>query len=308
MLQGDFYTRLILLIVVGIIYVRAYMNMAKRNSKETEPERHTALKILGGFWAIMGLLMGALGVYAITQITFPTETIGPYFSDNMIYRTSDQTLYWGYPTMAQSQCINWIAGAFGDFALAAYCFLFRSSHSKWYIKVGKVAFCILFFMFYISATNFHYFDIYEWIAPVLFTVMAVLALRNKKEQKTYDIPNTDSHENLSATVSEVNKDDSSYMPPMTNEIESVQDTTTRNDKNEPEVLQAEQCDIKPNSSEEGSTPETTDNELVMTSDSLSEQDIASPIPTPTIKFCRHCGGKLDYISDKYCKHCGKPLR
>lgn len=26
-----------------------------------------------------------------------------------------------------------------------------------------------------------------------------------------------------------------------------------------------------------------------------------------IKFCRHCGGKLDYQFNKYCKHCGKQL-
>ena len=38
-----------LVIAVGVLYVKAYMNMAQRNSKETEPKRHILLKIFGGF-------------------------------------------------------------------------------------------------------------------------------------------------------------------------------------------------------------------------------------------------------------------
>lgn len=95
MLQSQFYIRLMLVIAVGVLYVKAYMNMAQRNSKETEPKRHILLKIFGGFWAVMGIIMSIIGCYFITQITFPLEAIGPYISPNMIVRSTDQTMYWG---------------------------------------------------------------------------------------------------------------------------------------------------------------------------------------------------------------------
>ncbi len=178
-----------LLIAVGIVYVKAYMNMAKRNSKETEPERHLILKILGCFWAVMAVIMGCGGVFLITQISFPQEAIGPYITPNMIVRPSYQTMYWGYANFSQSQCISVISGVFLCLALSAYCFMFKSSHSKWYAKIGKIIFCILFYMFFASATDFHYFDLYEWTAPVLFTIMASFALRNKQQETTDPIIN-----------------------------------------------------------------------------------------------------------------------
>lgn len=176
-----------LLIAVGIVYVKAYMNMAKRNSKEIKPERHLILKILGSFCAIMAVIMGCMGVYMITQISFPQEAIGPRISSDMIIRSSDKTMYWGYATFPQSQCISVISRAFEFLALSAYCFLFKSSRSKWYGKLGKIIFCILFYIFFASATDIHYFDLYEWTAPVLFAIMAFFALRNKQEEKTEPI-------------------------------------------------------------------------------------------------------------------------
>ena len=133
-----------LLFAVGIVYVKAYMNMAKRNSKENEPERHLILKILGGFWAVMAVIMGCMGVYMITQISFPQEAIGPFISPNMIVRSSYQTMYWGYATFPQSQCLSVISGVFEFLALSAYCFLFKSSRSKWYGKLGKIVFVFFF--------------------------------------------------------------------------------------------------------------------------------------------------------------------
>ena len=189
MLQNQFYLRLILLIAVGILFVKAFMNMARRNSKEIEPQRHIVLKIFGAFFAVIGVIMGIIGVYSITQITFPQEAIEPYISQNMILRPSSQKMYWGYATMPQLHCINMITNFFWMFALSAYCFFYRSSHSKWYAKIGKIVFCVLFYMFYFSATDFHYFDFYEWMAPVLFAIMAFFALRNKKEQKDINLNN-----------------------------------------------------------------------------------------------------------------------
>ena len=305
-----------LLFAVGIVYVKAYMNMAKRNSKENEPERHLILKILGGFWAVMAVIMGCMGVYMITQISFPQEAIGPFISPNMIVRSSYQTMYWGYATFPQSQCISVISGVFEFLALSAYCFLFKSSHSKWYGKLGKIVFCILFYMFFASATDFHYFDLHEWTAPVLFAIMAFFAFRNKQEESIEPIVEENKMESLdTAAIHEENNDstsnvgdDSKYMP----RIDVGQDVLSKSD----EDLQESENNQLPESIAlevpSVSEVEQLDSSIV-NEDSTKKQSVENPASLDqvntdqVIKFCRHCDGKLDYQSDKFCKHCGKQL-
>ena len=289
-----------LLFAVGIVYVKAYMNMAKRNSKEAGPERHLTLKILGVFCAIMAVIMGCIGVYMITQIPFPQEAIGPFVSPNMIVRSPYQTMYWGYATFPQSQCISIISGVFEFLSLSAYCFMFKSSHSKWYSKVGKFVFCILFYIFFASATDFHYFDLYEWTAPVLFSIMAFFALREKQEETIHIEENNDSTSNI--------EDDSKYMP----RIDIEQDVMMKPDEDSQEMEYTQQSETliaeEPSANEVEQVNSSIENE-----DATNNQRFENPATLKqvnseqVIRFCRHCGGKLDYQSDKYCKHCGKQL-
>lgn len=281
MLQSQFYIRLMLIIAVGVLYVKAYMNMAQRNSKETEPKRHILLKIFGGFWAVMGIIMSIMGCYFITQITFPLEAIGPYISPNMIVRSTDQTMYWGYATMSQSQCLSMITSAFECFALSAYCFLYKSSSSKWYTKIGKVLFCILFYMFYASATDFHFFDIYEWTAPVLFSIMAFFALRNKNAKQTEKVQDMDTCESGETTIT----------PEVSNDIEQ----TGSNESTETKYA-ALHKDI---------TQEASNADLSTEIPHLSNHDEVSPAIESAVKYCRHCEKKIDYADGRFCKHCGK---
>lgn len=310
MLQDQFYMRLMLLIAVGIIYVKAFMNMAKRNSKETQSERHPILKVLGFVAASLGVLMGVAGVYLISQITFPQEAIGPYISPNMIVRPPYKTMYWGYATMAQSQSISLISGLFEGIALSAYCFLYKSSHSKWYTKIGKVIFCILFFTLYASATDFHYFDIYEWTAPVLFAIMAFFALRNKKEHAIGEnVVSVSLESNEPESSLGDQEDNSRFMPVVTSEIVPFQTTKTEidNDVREGSIkLQQEEAEHVP----EADLTSHIEHESKNTDDDSSREEqesMPSSDSARDINFCRHCGKKIDYISDKYCKHCGKPL-
>lgn len=315
MLQEHFHMRLMLLFAVGIVYVKAYMNMAKRNSKERETERHLILKIFGVFWAVMAILMGWMGLNMITQISFPQEAIGPYISNNMIVRPSHQTMHWGYATLPQSQCISFISGFFAFLSLSAYCFMFKSSHSRWYTKVGKVVFCILFYMFFASATNFHYFDLYEWAAPVLFAIMAFFALRNKQDVSTGPIAKENKKEYLYTAPTHIEEnndstsnieDNSKYMP----RIEIEEDVLTKPDEDSREFEYNQPSEaIEVSSVNE---VEQVDSSIV-NEDTTKKQIVENPATLgqinteQVIRFCRHCGGKLDYQSDKFCKHCGKQL-
>lgn len=292
MLQSQFYIRLILIIAIGVLYVKAYMNMAQRNSKETESKRHILLKVLGGFWVIMGVIMSITGCYYITQITFPLETIGPYISHNMIVRSTDQTLYWGYATIPQFQCFSMITSAFECFALSVYCFLYKSSNSKWYTKIGKVLFCILFYMFYASATDFHFFDIHEWTAPVLFSIMAFFALRNKKNKQTEEIQDIDSRDTTRTT--KVANDISNFKQTCSNE--STEDK-----------YEVQHKDIIQETSNTDLSSAMPQKNITISQDNLSNQNRILSTVNSAINYCRHCGKKIDYVGNKYCKHCGKEL-
>ena len=304
MLKEHFFIRIMLTIVLGILYVLAFMKMAKRNSKETVPQKHTKLKVLGVFFALTGILMGFLGVYLITQLHYPEEAIGPnIFSPNMIFRPSDQTMYWGYATTAQSQSISFISNVFLCLGLAAYFFLYKSSKTSWWEKVFKILFCILFSVFYFSATDFHYFDLYEWIAPGLFAIMAYFALRNKQEGKVQEVPKiiTEQQEDSKQKKFVNEPDDSTYMPKVIPDY-GTPSSINETDAQLPDMTSIEQDHI------------TIDAEIEQ--EPCSEENIQEPMEEQksepeadtVINFCRYCGKKVDYNSNaKFCKHCGKQL-
>lgn len=304
MLKEHFFIRIMLTIVLGIFYVLAFMNMAKRNSIETVPQKHTKLKVLGAFFALTGILIGILSVYLITQVHYPEEAIGPNdFSSHEIIRPSDKTMYWGYPTTTQNQSISFVSNVFLCFGLAAYFFLFKSSNTNWWKKVFKILFFILFSMFYFSATNLHYFDIYELINPGMFAIMAFFVLRNKQEGKVKEIPViiTDQEEDIKREKIVNEPDDSTYMP------KAIPDYGTPSSINEtdaqlPDMTSIEQDHI------------TIDAEIEQ--EPCSEENIQEPMEEQksepeadtVINFCRYCGKKVDYNSNaKFCKHCGKQL-
>lgn len=305
-----------LLFAVGIVYVKAYMNMAQRNSKEPRTKRYLILRILGGFWAIMAIIMGGLGVYMIAQMSFPKESIEPFISPNMILRSSEQTMYWGYATYQQSQCISMISGVFESLALSAYCFMFKTSNSKWYSKIGKIVFCILFFGVYTSATDFHYFDLYEWFAPVLFGIMAFFALRNNKDRSTIATIDGDKVGKLDSKTSHVEEavefqshieDDSKYMPhieemynennPEVKAPENVIIPRTDIQIVEQSCMAEEMHNLIPDKKEIKNNEEFEEKQCLKTEESIE----------PVIRFCRYCGKEINYQSGRYCKHCGKEL-
>ena len=165
-------------------------------------------------------------------------------------------------------------------------------------------------MLYASATDFHYFDIYEWTAPVLFAIMAFFALRNNKEHalgKNVVSVSQESNEPKSSLGNE--EDNSRFMPVVTSEIVPFQTTITENENDvqeDPIKVQQEDALHVPEanltSHSEHESKNTDDN-----SPREEQESMSSSYSVQNIKFCRHCGKKLDYISDKYCKHCGKPL-
>lgn len=336
MLEDQFYMRLLLQMAVGVIYVLAYMNMAKRNPMELTPKRHIVLKVFSGVFAIIGIIMGVAGIYAITQISFPSESIEPPITSDMIVRTSDETMYWGYATALQHQTISLISGVFEFFALSAYCFLFKESQSKWYSKVGKVLFCILFYGLYASATNFHYFDVYEWIAPIVFAIMAFFAIRSGNKQTKTKLTDTSLCDD--AIYLETKEDNSRYMPSnimdtdveqvtpdekMSNGQEDAEDAedykrfmprSYEEQENDEIVAKSISEDIFENSHKNKITEipklEEEKSDMPVADGSEVAEDIKNVQEEETsndnLMFCKYCGKRIEKDS-LFCKYCGRKL-
>ena len=172
-------------------------------------------------------------------------------------------------------------------------------------------------MFFASATDFHYFDLYEWTAPVLFAIMAFFALRNKQEESTESIVIENKKECFDTapiSIEENNdrtpnvEDDSKYMPRMDVEqdvlMKSDEDLHESENNPQSEAIAAEESSVDKEEQVNSSivNKDTTNSQSVENLAALEQVNTEQ-----VINFCRHCGRMLDCQIDKYCKHCGKQL-
>lgn len=277
MLQGQFYFRLLLIIGLGLIYVKTMMRMGQYKPAEETKKKSNAMKVTSGIFVFLGLLSGGVGICLMPQINHPTEMIEPSISPNGIIRSYGNFPIWGYATFAQYQVINFISNCMVSLGVGAYFLFYRKSHSVWWKKVLKFIYGLLLSVFYVTATDFHYFDMYEWPRLILFCIMAFYV--SKRIEKT--LP--------SATTSPESICD---MPDITSEQKG---NTIIEKENETRFMPKEITEVI---NEIDENPDTTETEL---------SENSAPQETPTYRFCRYCGKKLDYECIKYCKHCGKPI-
>lgn len=291
MLQDQFVSRLLLIVVFGVAYIYTMMKMASCNSVETSPQKHIILKILGGVNVLLGISCLAMGIFWLTQVQYPEQTIDFSYNANQIVRTSDKYVMWGYPTSEQNHAIMGITNVFSSLALAAYCFFYKKSDRKWWKKILRFFYGLLMLMFYYSATNFHYFDAAEMVAPCLFCLMAGHALIkaekfNKQKIQLADQKRIDAiHKMMDEKLGgETQTEDEAQFMPQNNELGV-------NKSNEKKEVQT--TDI----SAQTSIPQVEQDKM---DDTFTDA-------MKTVKYCRHCGRKIDYDSSIYCKYCGKEL-
>ena len=289
MLQDQFVSRLLLIIVFGVAYIYTMMKMASCNSVETSPQKHIIFKIIGGINILLAISCLATGIFWLTQVQYPEQTIDFSYSANQIVRTSDKYVVWGYPTSEQNRAIMGITNIFSSLALAAYCFYYKKSDRKWWQKILRFFYGLLMYAFYCSATNFHYFDATELVAPGLFCFMSGYTLMNSKKgkvlltdkQEITDIHKMEDEESETCSKTE---EEIRFMP-----LKNVLDVDKTNEESEVQPTD------KPT---EMNHPVTEQNK---------EDKVSSNSRVKAVIYCRHCGRKVDYDSSIYCKYCGKEL-
>lgn len=264
------------------------MKMASCNSVETSPQKHIISKIIGGINILLAISCLATGIYWLTQVQYPEQTIDFSYNANQIVRTSDKYVVWGYTTSEQSRAIMGITNVFSSLALAAYCFFYKKSDRKWWKKILRFFYGLLMYAFYCSATNFHYFDATELVAPGLFCLMSGHALIKTKrlnkqrtqlaEQQRIDAIHKMMDEKLGGEAQ--TEDNTRFMPQ--NGVLNI---------NTPNEVQPMDLSVHVSIPQIGQGKE----------EETSNDNIKA------IKYCRHCGRKVDYDSFLYCKYCGKEL-
>ena len=276
MLQEQFFCRLLLIAAFGIVFVWTMKNMALYHPAEVQ-KKYTIMKIIGCLFLLLALFEGVMGIYLITQVQHPTEMLIPPISPDGIIRMSDPV--WGYVTDHQWYVVTSITNAMASLGWGAYFFLFQRSNSVWWKKILKFIFAILLYGFYLKASDFHYFDFWEWLPLILFGIMTVfVSTRDKTSSNKVVVPKVVSNESVDSTIqaedqTQVQEDETRFMPKSM--VDNVSEPIN-----------------------------TVSHEETTTSDcQIIQQDEEKPI----YLFCRYCGKKIDYEGVKYCKHCGKPL-
>ena len=267
MTEEQFYIRLILNVIVGIMFAYALYKMAKHNNQETTPMPHKVMHVIGWIFIGLSVLCLCTCIYNLTLVDFPQQLIGPFFGPNTIIRSSSAVFYWGYPTLIQNSTLTMAMGTFDVLGIGAYFLYFKSSHSKWWKKVLKFFVVLLLYAFMASATNFHYFDFPEFVAPILFVILWLIIVNRKDKPITSvrkDI-NTVKKEQLDTLVESFSGD--------RDECLKSSDTSFEN-------------------------PKTIDSFIPFMND--KEKAI---LTHPAMQFCRHCGKKVE-IDSTFCKYCG----
>lgn len=187
MLENQFYTRFVLNVIIGLMFVYAMIKMARHNNQETQPTKHTVMDTFGGLFTIFSLFSLVSCLIKMTSIDFPSSINQPLLGTHPIAHPSSSTLYWGMPTPIQHSVLSTILCTFGAVGLSGYLFFYRKSNSPWWKKILKFFAGFFLFALMFSATNFHYFTADEFIAIILFLLLWILIVRRKdsvKKQKT----------------------------------------------------------------------------------------------------------------------------
>lgn len=202
MLESQFYIRLVITALFGVLFIYAMINLAKSNPISDISGKHIVRQIVGSLLLLIGVISGIGSIVYICNITFPAEMLGQPFTANMIVRKVGVVQYWGYPTPEQQMSISLLTSLFVFLAFAGYCFCFRKSHSNWWKRILKVILIILTYMFYVSSTDWHYFDTTEFTATILYIVCIGVIFKISQEKIKKEVTNSETEQILLNNVDE----------------------------------------------------------------------------------------------------------
>lgn len=239
MLESQFYLRLVITALFGVLFVYAMINLAKSNPMPDTNGRHLGRKIIGSLFLLISAVAGIASIIYICNITFPEEMLGQPFSANMIFREVGTVQHWGYPTTEQQMSISLLTSLFAFLSFAGYFFCYKKSRSNWWKRTLKVLLIILTYMFYVSSTDWHYFDIHEFTATILYAVCIGIIFKISQEKAEKEINNAtveqpliNNIEDLPNVTEDTSKSSSTLTQQTDKEFSNAPDVQTIEDKDQ----------------------------------------------------------------------------
>lgn len=173
------YCKLILVAICGIAFVW-FARKAARKSDAESLSFSRAQKIAGniliglGAFCMSGVLTYILSPGMLTDLV---KSGGPMLGDDGIVRNTDVPLIWGYCTQIQHAFFSMCNSSFLYIALGFYVKNFQKNRLPIWKKICKVIGYILLTGVFLTCSDFHYFDIWEFLPKISFLLLAILFLR-----------------------------------------------------------------------------------------------------------------------------------
>lgn len=184
----DFYYKSFLIIICGIIFIRVLKTLARRTSQQElsfskkQKVAGSILMVIGAFSILLSIIMFISSSYPENELTKYGYELKNRYNDSII-RPSDANLIWGYDTPFLSGIFSSLYGGICLLGWGIYVRNHQKSIIPLWKKVCKVIGYVLLTSIFMNCSEFHYFDIWEFIPKLFLIALSVLFIKIGSEKQ-----------------------------------------------------------------------------------------------------------------------------
>lgn len=186
----DFYCKSALILVCGIVFIYV-LGILARHSSSTSLIVSKKRRIIGNILILIGTFSFLWGVVMFLSCSYPKNVLTEYgYSiinsyNHSIIRPSSIKLLWGYNTQFLSGVFSLFYGGICLFAWGNYIRYYQKSTVSTWKKTCKTLGYILLTITFWNCSEFHYFDIWEFIPKLLLLGLSVFLISIGTEKVTH---------------------------------------------------------------------------------------------------------------------------
>lgn len=184
----DFYYKSFLIIICGIIFIRVLKALARRTSQQElsfskkQKVAGSILMVIGAFSILLSIIMFISSSYPENELTKYGYELSNRYNDSII-RPSDANLIWGYNTPFLTGIFSSLYGGICLLGWGIYVRNHQKSIIPLWKKVCKVIGYVLLTSIFMNCSEFHYFDIWEFIPKLFLIALSVLFIKIGSEKQ-----------------------------------------------------------------------------------------------------------------------------
>lgn len=184
----DFYSKSFLILICGIVFIMVLKTLARRTSQQelsfSKKQKVTGsiLMLIGAFSILLSIIMFISSSYPENELTKYGYELSNRYNDSII-RPSDANLIWGYNTPFLSGIFSTLYGGICLLGWGIYVRNYQKSIIPLWKKVCKVIGYVLLTASFWSCSEFHYFDIWEFIPKLIILSLSILLIKIGYEKR-----------------------------------------------------------------------------------------------------------------------------